>query len=379
MIEQDLLSEAVSRLQEMLQPVVTVMPLQVAVPEPNLSATAPPSGVDAILTLSDSGGGGYGRLIVEAKQDVAPVQARTVLADKINLMRQLNGEASALIVAPWLSPRTRAELRERGIGYLDLSGNVWLRMHRPVVLIDKEGQQQDPRPRRRTGTAQLAGAKAGRLVRFLVDFRPPYRALDVANGTGLSQPYVSRLLDALDDQALITRKQRQIVDVDWSELLRARAERAGLLKVNAASYWLAPQGADAVLASLRQWKDAEDLGPVAVTGSMAAEQLVPLSIGGQLMLYAPESEQVAANLQLLGPRPSGGDVVLLAPADPVAFERTRKDGGLTYVGLSQLALDLLGGTGRMPAEGEALLEYMRANDDQWRSDYEPETGPRNAS
>jgi hypothetical protein len=59
---------------------------------------------------------------------------------------------------------------------------------------------------------------------------------------------------------------------------------------------------------------------------------------------------------VLGPGPSGGDVVLLAPADPVVFDRTWSGDGLDCVAFSQLTLDLIGGTGRMPTEGEALLD-----------------------
>lgn len=367
--ERDLLERGLSWLREVLHPVVAVEPLNMGSPEPDVSPVVPDSGADMIVTLSDSGG--YSRLLLEAKRDLSPLEARTVFADKVNLMRRLTGQAAVLVVAPWLSPRTRAELRERGFGYLDLSGNVWLRLSRPTVLIDKEGAQRDPQPRRRTGTAQLAGAKAGRLVRFLVDHRPPYRASEVAAGAGLSQPYVSRLLDALDDQALITRRQRMIVEVDWRNLLMARAERASLLKLNTASYWIAPQGSDRVLDMLRHQRESvggDDLGAIAVTGSWAAAEVAPVSVGGQLMLYAASPGEWTKALGLLGPRPSGGDVVLLEPGDPVVFDRTRTVEGLSYVALSQLAVDLLGGTGRMPVEGQAVLDYMQSTENRWRLD-----------
>lgn len=365
LFEQELLERGLGWLREVLDPLVKVEPLNMGAPEPDLSPIVPDSGADMILTLSDNGG--YSRLLLEAKRDLSPAEARTVLADKINLMRRLTGQAAVLVVAPWLSPRTRAELRERGFGYLDLTGNVWLRLSRPTVLIDKEGAQRDPRPRQRTGTAQLAGAKAGRLTRFLVDNRPPYRATEVAAEAGLSQPYVSRLLDALDDQALITRHQRQIVEVDWRNLLTERAERASLLKLNTGSYWIAPQGNDHVLELLRkQLASGADLDLVAVTGTWAAANVAPVSVGGQLMIYTTSPKDWAKDLRLLGPRPTGGDVVLLQPGDPVVFDRTRPVNGVPSVALSQLALDLLGGTGRMPVEGQAVLDYMQDTEDLWR-------------
>jgi len=41
---------------------------------------------------------------------------------------------------------------------------------------------------------------------------------------------------------------------------------------------------------------------------------------------------------------------------------------VTYVADSQVAADCLTGTGRMPAEGQALLEWMLANESRWRID-----------
>jgi hypothetical protein len=36
------------------------------------------------------------------------------------------------------------------------------------------------------------------------------------------------------------------------------------------------------------------------------------------------------------------------------------------VNVPQLVVDCLSGSGRMPAEGEAVLEWMQANESEWR-------------
>src|SRR5262249_9606013 len=145
------------------------------------------------------------RVRVEAKAGLSTAPRRNVVAPKVRLMQQLTGDAAVLVIAPWLSPRTRQELEQRHYGYLDLTGNVSFRLARPLVVIRTEGARQDPAPQRPAGRPQLGGPKAGRLVRFLADYRPPYRALDITEATGLSQPYVSRLLDTLENEALIAR------------------------------------------------------------------------------------------------------------------------------------------------------------------------------
>ena len=60
----------------------------------------------------------------------------------------------------------------------------------------------------------------------------------------------------------------------------------------------------------------------------------------------------------LRPTETGANVMLLAPADDVVFERTWKDGGLTLVAASQAAVDLLTSPGRAPSEAEAILEQL---------------------
>jgi hypothetical protein len=57
---------------------------------------------------------------------------------------------------------------------------------------------------------------------------------------------------------------------------------------------------------------------------------------------------------------------LLTPFDQVVWERSTQDGGLRYACASQVAVDCLTGTGRMPAEGEAVLEWMQASEASWR-------------
>jgi len=51
-------------------------------------------------------------------------------------------------------------------------------------------------------------------------------------------------------------------------------------------------------------------------------------------------------------------VILLAPFDPVVFDRTWTDRSMTFVARSQVAVDLLTSPGRAPAEAEAVLERM---------------------
>jgi hypothetical protein len=78
------------------------------------------------------------------------------------------------------------------------------------------------------------------------------------------------------------------------------------------------------------------------------------------MLYVDHVESMAVALNLR-PTETGANVMLLAPFDDVVFERTWKDGGLTFVAASQAAVDLLTSPGRAPSEAEAIFERLAGN------------------
>lgn len=326
--------------------------------------------LDALVQVKSDGDGVFTQLLIDLRENVTPRVVEEQLLPKLDLVRQVNSYTSPMVIAPWIAPRVQLLLRENGIGYIDLTGNISLRVPRPAIVLYTQGETRSPQAgSARSSKATLAGPKVGRLVRLLVDVAPPYRAAQLAEAANLSLPYVSRLLDTLEDQLLIRREGRVITDVDWPQLLRVRAEQLNLLRHNPYVGMVAPNGIDAVLLALRSIPEA-DREYIAVTGSYAAHSVAPLAVGGQLMLYVPAGphtpDEVGEDLGLLRVD-KGADVLLLRAHDPVVFERTADMGGLRRVALSQLVLDCLSGPGRMPAEGEAVLAYMMENLELWRA------------
>ena len=369
--DQALLSEGLDRLRSLLGEGWQVEPVNRPPPLEASPWMVTPA-AEQLVTIHTTGSAG--QVLVEATRDLTPVRAREEFGPKVALMHSLIGSAAVLVIAPWLSPRTRETLETLGYGYLDLTGNVFLRLRQPTVIIRTEGAKQDPNPAGKRTRQHLRGARAGQLVRVLADVMPPYRATELAASSGLSLSYVSRLLGALEEETLITREARYITQVDWHQLLRARAAQYSLLEANSYVPMLATQGVDDVLMRLReQHIDIEDLGPVALTGPFAARKVIPAAaVGGQLMLYVPPDpshnsalDHIASALRLLR-SDTGADVLLLRARNRVVFEGTRLVDGIKYVALSQLTLDSLSGSGRMPAEGEALLDYMAAHEEEWR-------------
>jgi hypothetical protein len=309
---------------------------------------------------------------VEEKQSISP-RGVVDLLPQVRTARKMGAHLPLLVVAPWVSRRTQELLAEQDLNYIDLTGNALLRFDNPPFYLEAEGSARNPAPKER-GRAQLRGAKAARLIRLLADVRPPYRVGELAEATGLAPGYVSRLLDALYREALIERSPRGPVEsVDLAGLLHRWASSYDVFEANAARGFIAPSGVDELLADLRE--GAATGAQLAITGSFAASRLAPVTAPAMLLAYCDSPAEVAARLGLLEAE-EGANAILLQPFDPVAWERGSSEQALRFAAPSQVAVDCMTGNGRMPAEGEALLDWMLANEPEWRADSLPRATAR---
>ena len=321
-----------------------------------------PSHLDAVVTIN--GGGSFGRLMIEAKRSFGPRDVDALLGGINRTLRKL-ASAEILVIAPSLSARTRELLATSGINYLDLAGNVRIHLSSPAVFIERVTIPRTAPDRSTPATAGLRGPRAGRLVRALVDARGSWTVRQLADVADLSPGYVSKLLEALDQEAIVQRGRRGVVEqVDWPALLRSWAQAYQVLKSTSVRSFISRRGPSEVLGAL--------VGSItprwAVTGSYGAVALAPVAAPSVLMLYTAAPADLARLLdQHLLPADQGADVLLLEPADDVVFKRTWRNGGAPVVAAGQVAADCLTGPGRMPGEGEALMRWMQANEPLWRA------------
>jgi DNA-binding transcriptional ArsR family regulator len=315
--------------------------------------------LDGVLNMQAPQGGGAATLFLEARQRIEPRDAEQLMSGLLRRMRNVTNY-QILVVSRWLSPQTRRVLTKNNLNYLDLTGNARIELSFPTVVIEKDGAPKDPDPLPK-GRVRLQGPKAGRIIRTLADYYPPYGVKQLAEATDLAPSYVSRALDALDNEAVIERSSRGGVEsVDVPALLRRWATTYEVLKSNRRYSFLAPPGPSLALGAL-----SESSSRYAVTGSFAAYRIAAVTVPTLLMAYVDEPINIAQDLGWL-PTDQGANVILLQAFDPVVWRGTHTEKNVTYAADSQVAVDCLTGNGRMPQEGEALLEQMSLRPQVWR-------------
>jgi hypothetical protein len=310
------------------------------------------------------------RLAVEARASLYPRDTYALSSELGSLwlrppvpkgrVASVSGVDGVLVLSRFLTSRTRTMLEDLGFSYADATGNLRIATRVPPTFIELSGAESNPwaedRPLR-----SLRGPASTRVVRALLDFRPPFPLRLLAETAELPLGSASRVVSFLVSEALVERSGRgPIESVDWKGLLRRWTQDYSLLEANRSRFFLEPRGPRALEARLREF-DA----PYAVTGSLAAARRAEVAPAALAAVYVPNIEKAASRLGLRE-APSGGNAVLLEPLADLAFERTWDQDGITFAALPQVAADLLTSPGRGPAEAEALIEWMEGNQDAWR-------------
>ncbi len=303
-------------------------------------------------------------LLVEAKRLLNARDVTSAL-EQLELVRtHMDRRANVvpMLVARYLPASTRERLQQRGVAYADATGNLYLAFARPALFMRDAGASRDPwrgpgRPR-----GSLNGPPAARVVRALVDFTPPFTVPQLVERSGASTGATYRVVEFLEQEALIERRRRgAITAVDWRALLERWSRDYGFQQSNTVASCLQPRGLPVLLEALRSLPDLR----YALTGSLAAERLAPYAPPRLAMIYVDRIDQAAERLDLR--EVDSGANVLLATGDyDVTFERTQDMDGLRIAAPSQIAVDLLTAPGRGPSEGQALLDWMKANEPTWR-------------
>ncbi|MFZ1412709.1 MAG: hypothetical protein WAS07_14760 [Micropruina sp.] len=316
---------------------------------------------DAVLRLR-SPDGDEAVFIVEAK---TVIEARDVpnIRNQLETWIQSTPGSVGMVVARYLAKPVRDRLTAAGLSYADTTGNVLFRASRPGLYVADRGADRDPwrGPGRPRGT--LKGEPAAKVVRALLDRAQPWRVTDLVDYSRASTGSVYRVVEYLKSEELAVRDPEGRVTVpDWVALLRRWSEDYQFARTNAISRWIAPRGLDYLLSRIREGAESD----YAVTGTLAAARYAAYAPARSAMIYVGDAQRAAKAWDLRS-ADSGVNVLLAEPAFPTLLERLDIEStGIKIVKPAQIAVDLMTGPGRSPAEAEELVKWMRSHEQSWR-------------
>lgn len=199
-----------------------------------------PYRVDLLAEVS-SPAGESAVLAVEIKRTLEPRDVFRAVEQISAITAAALPPAVPVVAAAYLSARARAMLRDRRIGYVDITGNVRIEASTPGLFISTDGADRDPWPGEHK-LRSLRGRGAARAMRAIIDTRPPYGVRELAQSTGASAPTLSRVLDLLEREAVVTRVRGAVSTVDWQGAIRRWAEDYDQTDSNSPTTVLEPRG-----------------------------------------------------------------------------------------------------------------------------------------
>jgi DNA-binding Lrp family transcriptional regulator len=300
------------------------------------------------------------RIIGEIESSGRPSRIRGTIA-QLREYATRHADSIPVLVVPYLGDRGQQMCRAEGIGYIDLSGNCYLKWN--GIYIDRV--REGARPSIPKRAPSLFSDKASLVIRSALDsLGQPQQVRELARQLGLSPAWVSEVLRRLISAGYAARVDERTVISRPLDLLSDWAESYSFTRRNdSRSYFCeapTPQQVIARVASV----PADDVGRYALTLHAGASLVAPFSEFHEVHIYIDSSalrdETERQWTEALGLRPveAGGNVYLTWPYyQDGAFYGSRKVNGVWVASDIQLYIDLY----NYPIRGREQAEYLMRN------------------
>jgi hypothetical protein len=333
--------------------------------------------VVSVETPSREDGGSFADAVIELRVEdgpafralaeiAVPASPRVVRQKSVELQelveRNGKGDLVPLIVAPYMPARQAETLQRAGVSWLDMSGNMVIRV-RDRVYIERTGRPNrfpDSAPIRKVfeGTASL-------VPRALLLCPPGFTSLaqlvefiTQRDGT-IALSTVSKVLRSLEEDLLVSRAGQSISAIDPGQLLDrlagGYASSRRRRSVTVSRFFLDDPAA--VLKRLGSTAEA-----LYVCCGFYAAQLKGLAVGDQISLYVNDTtsfretvEQSAATLQ---PDEEFGNLRVIESRSRLPWFNSEMREGIHVVDDMQLYLEMMLDTPRGPKVAEALRQRI---------------------
>lgn len=305
-------------------------------------------------------------VLVECKGVIVPRDVGTV-ARRIDAYTGDSG-SGAMLLAPFVSPTTRDQLRQFRMGWFDSTGNMRLRLDSPAVFIDRVGAERsgfrDPADRQ---LKSLRGPAAAKVVLELCEITSPIGVRELAERARVGVATSARVLELLDREAVVVRDESgAVTSVRKRHMVERWTLDYKIMTSNEVIPALDPRGLTHALDRLSEVDTA-----VTATGSAAAraylpESITPVSPLVSLSLYADDPIDLMAEIGLTTVE-RGANVLVMRPYDGVVHAKSRRVDGISCAPPAQVVADLITGPGRSSEEAEQLMAALVTVEPGWES------------
>jgi len=333
----------------------------------NLAATSRQREFDGILTIQNAKLEEM-NFLVEVKTDLYARDLEKTIESLQRYQREIDRSAP-MIMARFISEPVRQLLKERGISYVDATGNLQLLFPGEDYYIRDIGEKSDPwrMPGRPRNT--LKGVPVAKVLLALIESPSAISIPELIQVAKSSSGVTYRVIEYLEKENLVTiqkiqadkRVNQKIIDVKWRKIIERWSEDYGFLKSNDISTYIEPRGLERLLAKLASEKKAEYV----ITGSLAANVYAPYATPRLAMIYSKNPYELIGSLGLT-PTEADTNVLIASTEYEIFFNKPKTINGIKYAPPTLVALDLLTSPGRGPSEGEELLNWMEVNQSEWK-------------
>jgi len=261
-----------------------------------------------------------------------------------------NKNLQPLIVVPYMGEKGRLFLEKEGISWLDLSGNVNIRM--PGAYIRVEGRpnsfKQAGRP------ANVFAPKSSRIARqLLINPERRFTQREIAKETGLDEGLVSRVVKRIENDGLISRdKDGKIYVSNPDRLLDAWHEVYDFQSHSVTKGFMAARSGEELLKRVAAELSNEKIY-YAITGLGAAWLYDRFASFRLLTVYVDRTPDLKGFRQ----EESGANLWLVVPNDTGVCAGASMKDGIRCVHPVQAHLDLKA----QPERAEEAAENLRRN------------------
>lgn len=272
------------------------------------------------------------------------------------------GEPVPLVAAESLSPGAKEQLRQRGVGYFERNGTLYLKWRHWLINIERPGKTR----RKKTTTSLFTDARE-KVVHALLVHRGEWltgnELAELAETSAFTSSTVLQELELREwcesSGAGRTRRRRLI---EPGMLLDAWAEEWVNRKQARSRWYVFASNSDALLMHLTDQIERAAISiPWAFTGAAAANVYAPLLTGvdtAEIIVPEGQAKQLANALKLK-PVDKGANVTLVERGGAsLQFRELHPDYPSYFASPFILYLDLLDGRGRNKELAQHLREQL---------------------